>query len=269
MTRVVTLRAPAVVGALTRFAPHVPHIPPPVRPADLVFRHRFAAFALVFGTSFAFAAVDHTPAAVRVARVVARLAPAVSAEAVVRGLFWAGALLVVAAAALRTWATAYLHSRVVHGDTVQAAALVADGPYRRVRNPLYLGGVLMALGYATVPPLTGAVWMVGGVLAVSLALVAVEERALAASMPERFAAYRRAVPAFVPALAPRLPAGPARPAWGQAFLGELFFWSFALGAVVFAATLDARWSGAISLAGVAAGSLLTRRGRTPAPAPAA
>ena len=152
-----------------------------MRLAELVFRHRFAAFAAVFATSFAFAAVDHTPTAVRVARSVALHAPDVPFDAALRGVMWAGALCVVAAAALRTWATAYLRSGVVHDGAVHAEALVADGPYRRVRNPLYVGGLLLAVGYATVPPLAGAHWMIGGVLAVNLALVSVEERALAAS----------------------------------------------------------------------------------------
>src|SRR5262250_2812371 len=49
-----------------------------------------------------------------------------------------GAALLGVAAMLRTWASAYLHAEVVYASEVKTEALVADGPYRRVRNPLYL-----------------------------------------------------------------------------------------------------------------------------------
>src|SRR5262249_49124499 len=71
------------------------------------------------------------------------IAPAVDPDKG-QGLFWlrmifgCGALLVFLAAALRTWATAYLRAEVVHDASQHSEALVADGPYRYVRNPLYL-----------------------------------------------------------------------------------------------------------------------------------
>lgn len=230
-----------------------------MRVASLLFRHRFWMFAAVFAAGFSVAAVDHTPTAVRLAHLLAPDGRA--SDAGVRRVFWAGALLAVAAAALRTWASAYLRAAVVHDARVHAEALVADGPYRHVRNPLYLGGLLLVAGFATIAPVAGAVVMVAGVAAVTLALVHVEETALAEAMPARFAAYRRAVPRILPALAPRLPAGKARPTWPQALAGEAFFWSFALGAAAFAATLDARWAGACALAGVAVQTLVGRRVR--------
>src|ERR1700733_12013749 len=51
-----------------------------------------------------------------------------------------------AAAALRTWAAAYMRSSVVHDARMHDSRLVADGPYRHLRNPLYLGTILMAFG---------------------------------------------------------------------------------------------------------------------------
>lgn len=50
--------------------------------------------------------------------------------------FLFAALLVGAAAAFRTWAAAYLGSDVVHDLRLHTESLVADGPYRHVRNPL-------------------------------------------------------------------------------------------------------------------------------------
>jgi hypothetical protein len=53
------------------------------------------------------------------------------------------------AALSRTWASAYLKSDVVYASALKTAALVADGPYRHTRNPLYLGNVLMAEMWST------------------------------------------------------------------------------------------------------------------------
>lgn len=225
--------------------------------ARFIFRHRFWVFAAVFFVGFSTLGFDQTPTAVRLARLAAGGGTAGAAG--VRVAFGIGALLVVAATGLRTWATAYLRSTVVHDTHLHAEALVADGPYRRVRNPLYLGAVLMSLGFALLAPAAGAVVMVAGVLGVVMALVTVEEAALAQSLPVRFAEYRARVPRLLPAPTPRVPAGDARPAWAQAFVGEAFFWSFAAGAVALAVTLDARWAGAIAVVGVALQPLLHRR----------
>ncbi len=47
-------------------------------------------------------------------------------------------VLAVVGAALRFWGTAYLGRSVVF-EAMQAGEVVAAGPYRYVRNPLYLG----------------------------------------------------------------------------------------------------------------------------------
>ncbi|HEX2715284.1 MAG TPA: isoprenylcysteine carboxylmethyltransferase family protein, partial [Candidatus Acidoferrales bacterium] len=63
-----------------------------------------------------------------------------------RLLFAFAAFLLVVAALIRTWASSYLHAGVVYAAEVKTESLVADGPYRRVRNPLYFANVLMAIG---------------------------------------------------------------------------------------------------------------------------
>ena len=62
-----------------------------------------------------------------------------------RLLFALAAFLLVVAAFIRTWASSYLQASVVYAAEVKSASLVADGPYRYVRNPLYFANVLMII----------------------------------------------------------------------------------------------------------------------------
>jgi protein-S-isoprenylcysteine O-methyltransferase Ste14 len=70
-------------------------------------------------------------------------------------------------------------------------------------------------------------------------LIRREEAALVETQGEPYRAYLAAVPALIPSLTPRLPSGGKEPRWGQAFLGELFFWLFAVSIAAFAITLKA------------------------------
>lgn len=85
--------------------------------------------------------------------------------------------------------------------------LTMTGPYAYTRNPLYLGSMLMAAGFA-VALLS---WPVALVLAVGFAaiyvpVIASEERFLRATFPE-FDAYCRRVPRLIPRLARGKPGG--------------------------------------------------------------
>jgi protein-S-isoprenylcysteine O-methyltransferase Ste14 len=85
--------------------------------------------------------------------------------------------------------------------------LATTGPYAHTRNPLYLGSVLMAAGFA-VALLS---WPVALVLAIMFAVIyiptiASEERFLRATFPE-FPDYCRRVPRFIPRLTPSNPSG--------------------------------------------------------------
>jgi protein-S-isoprenylcysteine O-methyltransferase Ste14 len=84
--------------------------------------------------------------------------------------------------------------------------LTTSGPYAYTRNPLYLGSMLIAAGFA-VALLS---WMVGlvlaaGFLVIYVPVIASEERFLRATFPQ-FADYCRRVPRILPRFRP--PPGP-------------------------------------------------------------
>lgn len=81
--------------------------------------------------------------------------------------------------------------------------LVVAGPYRYVRNPMYVAAILVILGqaalYASLPLVEYAVVFAG----LSFAFVVVyEEQTLAQRFGADYAAYRRAVRRWIPRLSP-------------------------------------------------------------------
>lgn len=154
-----------------------------------------------------------------------------------RLIFAFGALLTVVAAVIRTWACSFLHSDVVHDGALHSDRLVADGPYRYLRNPLYLGTILLAVGMGVLASRLGFAVIVLGMVIFVLRLIGREEAELTASQGESYLNYRKAVPCLVPSLSPRVPAGSGRSQWKQSFQGEGFFWGFAIATVAFAITL--------------------------------
>ncbi|MGC2404297.1 MAG: isoprenylcysteine carboxylmethyltransferase family protein [Acidobacteriaceae bacterium] len=148
-------------------------------------------------------------------------------------------------ALLRVWGTAYLGSSVMSGRAMQGDALVAAGPYRYVRNPLYLGSWLLGLGVSVLMPPGGAAFFLLAFSAFVLLLVSAEERFLASRQGESYRQYLRAVPRFLllkkPAVAP-LSMSPQSmsPQWGQALLAEVYSVTITLCFAALAWRYDAR-----------------------------
>ncbi|HMD32746.1 MAG TPA: isoprenylcysteine carboxylmethyltransferase family protein [Candidatus Acidoferrales bacterium] len=180
-----------------------------------------------------------------------------------RLMFAAGAVLVFLAALLRTWATAYLGAEVVHDASQHSEALVAEGPFRYMRNPLYLASLPMAAGIGLMASRTGWFFLVGGIWLFHYRLILREEAGLLESQGESYRAYLKAVPRFWPSLTPRVPSGGRRPRWGQAIAGEMFFWLLGAGQLCFALTLNIRRAAIVFAASFAvyfiAVSVLKRR----------
>jgi protein-S-isoprenylcysteine O-methyltransferase Ste14 len=146
------------------------------------------------------------------------------------GLFFAGA-----GALLRTWGTAYLGAEVVKDSAMHGGGVVADGPYRHVRNPLYLGTWLFTLAMILFMERGGAVFTLLAITLAQLRLIGGEEPFLTAKLGEPYLEYCKRVPRLFPALRAQVPASGGRPQWGMAALGEIYFLGFAaFYAVVFA-----------------------------------
>jgi protein-S-isoprenylcysteine O-methyltransferase Ste14 len=125
------------------------------------------------------------------------------------------------AAAMRVWGTAYLGTATVNNAEMKAAQVMADGPYRHVRNPLYLGSWLMAAAISVLMPASGAAFTLVLLSVFLLRLILGEEAFLAPRLGEPYAVYRKAVPRLIPSLRPRVAASGQKPNWGRAFIGEI------------------------------------------------
>lgn len=212
-----------------------------MRATDIEFRARFWFIGGIFWLGFACYSFDRQTAGIAVAQALWRHAADFNSPAFLRLLhlvFGFAALLCILCGFIRTWAAAYLKSTVVHDRALHSEALVADGPFRYVRNPLYLGGVFLAAGIGFLASRTGWFVMTFGLSLFYYRLIFREEAALNAEQGQSFRNYCAAVPRFFPALRPRVPSSGAKPRWGQAFGGELFIWGFAAGVLTFAITLN-------------------------------
>ena len=240
-----------------------------MRATEFEFRTRFIFIMGFYVLGFLCYAWDHVTVAVMLTEWLRRR-PMQSAQdrhllQVILGL---GTALALVAALLRTWAAAYLRSEVVHDFDLHGEKLVADGPFRYVRNPLYLGGILFSVGFALAASRLGYVVIVGGLTLFFFRLIAREEALLAATQGETYRQYLKVVPRMIPSLRPRVAAGGTAPRWAQAVTGETFMWLFAVALACFAATLNSKLLQVLVIAGASASVLakiaLRRGKRAPA-----
>jgi len=132
-----------------------------------------------------------------------------------------GSLIALIGAILRVWGSAYLGYGTVHHGEMQAGGVMADGPYRYVRNPLYIGGWFMMGAMSFLMPPTGALVCMTLVTIFLLRLILGEEAFLAGKLGEPYLEYQHAVPRLVPRLRAALPAAGNKPHWMIALLSEL------------------------------------------------
>jgi len=132
-----------------------------------------------------------------------------------------GALAALAGAVLRVWGAAYLGYSTVHHGDMQAGAVMADGPYRFMRNPLYLGGWFMMIAVSLLMPPSGALFTVVLLTVFYLRLILGEEAFLAGKLGQPYEQYLRAVPRLIPRLRSSLPPAGNKPHWLTAFFTEV------------------------------------------------
>src|SRR5579875_3261626 len=188
---------------------------------EFEFRQRALLIGLIYLAGFWMYALDR----VAVIQVLVHwtLHPAARAQALeptlaAKLLVGLAAALVAFGALVRTWGAAYLKSSVVFDAKLHSDALVADGPYRYVRRPLYFWSIVAAIGFVL--------------------LARREEAELQREQGDRFREFFRRVPRLWPSLSARVPATGAKPQWAQAFRGEMFMWGFAAAIALLAVTLN-------------------------------
>jgi protein-S-isoprenylcysteine O-methyltransferase Ste14 len=114
--------------------------------------------------------------------------------------YFAGIGLVVFGEIVRFWAAGYI---------AKDAEIATGGPYAHVRNPLYFGSLLLAMGYGLVSGL--GLWAVVAMLTLftifHLAAILYEERFLKARFGSAYREYLNHVPRLLPSPWPRTRGG--------------------------------------------------------------
>jgi protein-S-isoprenylcysteine O-methyltransferase Ste14 len=130
-------------------------------------------------------------------------------------------LIAAVAALLRVWGTAYLGSGTVNHGEMKAGAVLADGPYRYVRNPLYIGSWFTVAAIAFLMPPTGAFLVMAMLTVFLLRLIFGEEPFLTAQLGEPYLAYLGSVPRLLPSFRTSLKPAGHKPHWLHAVLAEI------------------------------------------------
>ncbi|MCE2414832.1 isoprenylcysteine carboxylmethyltransferase family protein [Candidatus Poribacteria bacterium] len=122
---------------------------------------------------------------------------------------------------LRIWAVGYAGASTRARTLGAARDLVTTGPYRYVRNPLYIGNFLLSLGVCFV---ANVYWLVAvlmvGYLLQYLPIIVVEESCLMESCGQVYQTYRERVPRFIPQFPPYPYPSRHDFSWTRAFKSE-------------------------------------------------
>lgn len=232
------------------------------------FQHRWWVIFFLFSLAFIAYLIDPVNSGQAIANGLAKLRGIAATRNDIRVVFAFGAAMAVIAALWRTWGTSYLQAEVMRDARVRTERLLADGPYRRVRNPLYLGNIFLALGIGLMASRAGFVILSLGMTVFVLRLILREEDELLRDQGEAYRRYRAAVPRLLPSLVPRVPPAGNRPRWGQAFRAESMYWLLALAMAAFAVTLNILIFWGVFAAALAASFLLKRPREKPSSQPA-
>jgi protein-S-isoprenylcysteine O-methyltransferase Ste14 len=133
-----------------------------------------------------------------------------------------GGLLALIGAGFRVWGAAYLGYATVQHSEMRSGKVMADGPYRYMRNPLYFGALLTLVATAFIMPPSGALLAIVLVTVFYVRLTLGEETFLKATVGQPYRDYLAAVPRFVPRLRLSLKPAGNKPHWLTALFSELY-----------------------------------------------
>ena len=92
--------------------------------------------------------------------------------------------------AIRTWSSGYLEKN---------RFIQIQGPYSLIRNPLYLGNILISLGFSVMGnQLVAGIGLLFGTLLIHSATIKQEEQYLTKHFGEAYKAYSKNVPRLIP-----------------------------------------------------------------------
>jgi protein-S-isoprenylcysteine O-methyltransferase Ste14 len=134
----------------------------------------------------------------------------------------AGVAVTAAGELIRLWGVHHIGA-ISRTRSDRLGPLIATGPFALVRNPLYVGNILIWMGFALSARL---VWLAPVIVlllgAVYHAIVRWEEQLLTMRLGEAYSAYSARVPRWLPRLAPSRLGGSSEQARRQ--LGVVFSW---------------------------------------------
>ena len=157
------------------------------------------------------------------------------------------ALIAAKAVLFRVWGTAYLGPTTVNSISMVAGKVMADGPYRYMRNPLYIGLWCMVIALAFLMPVSGAVFAVILVAVFALRLTLGEEPFLTAQAGRALHCIHARSPSLRSAISWSTPRAGAKPHWLRASLAELTSIGVFAAIVVYARNYDPEMTGRIIL----------------------
>lgn len=112
-----------------------------------------------------------------------------------------GGTVLILGELLRFWGVSHAGSLTRTTTTVKAKDLVTSGPFAHVRNPLYVGNILMYLGFGIISmalfpylQIVALVWFVFQYILI----VSIEEEFLENKFGSQYADYKKTVPKFLP-----------------------------------------------------------------------
>lgn len=116
-----------------------------------------------------------------------------------------GGIVALLGEAMRFWGVAYAGPLTRVTGNVGAPELVTSGPFSYVRNPLYVGNILLYVGFGIMANALTP-WLVAATsfyfVVQYAAIVSLEEEFLQKEFGPLFEEYRRSVPRFTPRVTP-------------------------------------------------------------------